>query len=95
MEPLGVVGLSVPLMFELLRVAVRVPMHPLPSSKSAASPPTIAGYPNETSAAAEAVDRQAFLGGAGKVADEVDEISFCGWAPTLGEGFYAIAIEWL
>jgi len=48
-----------------------------------------------TRAAAEAVDGQAFFGRASEVADEVDDISFCDWTPSLGERRYAIVVEWL
>lgn len=38
---------------------------------------------------------QAFFRGTSKIADEVDEISFCGWGPPLGQRLYAVLIQWL
>ena len=89
------VGLSDLLALQLLRVGVRLPMRPLPRIEECRVPSDHSWLPNETSAAADAVNRQAFLGGASEVADEIDEISFCDWTPPLGERLYAIVVEWL
>ena len=95
MGTLEVVGLSDLLGLELLRVGVKLPMRLLPSIEECRAPSGHSWPPKQTSAAAEAVDGQAFFGGASEVADEVDQISFCGWTPPLGERLYAIGVEWL